>query len=75
MHKNDTSQTLPLAVIGCIEPGAVNSCKSNYGHWVEPQTVDFYTADLYLSLLSGHNDNFSKYNQNIVHITALNCIL
>ena len=42
----DTSQTLPLALIGCIEPGAVDSCKSNYSHWVEPQTVDFYTADL-----------------------------
>ena len=62
----DTSQTLTLALIGCIELGAVDSCKSNYSHWVEPQTVDFYTADLYLILLSDHNDNFSKYNQNIV---------
>ena len=37
----DTSQTLLLALIGCIEPGAMVSCKSNYSHWVEPQTVDF----------------------------------
>ena len=62
----DTSQTLPLALIGLIDPGAVDSCKSNKGHWVEPQTADFYTADMYLILLSDHNDNFSKYNQNIV---------
>ena len=51
---------LPAALIGCVHPGAVDSCKSNLGHWVEPQTVDFYTADLYLILLSDHNDNFSK---------------
>ena len=30
---------------------------------MEPQTVDFYTADLYLILLSGHDDNFRKYNK------------
>ena len=59
----DTSQTLSLALIGCILPGAADSCKSNYNHWMEPQTVDYYTADLYLVLLSDHNDNFSKYNQ------------
>ena len=51
----DTSQTLPLDLIGCIQPGAVDSCKSNYSHWVEPQTVAFYTADL-----SDHKDNFSE---------------
>ena len=62
----DTSQTLPLALIGSVERGVVDSCKSNYSHWVEPQTVDFYTADLYLILLSDHNDNFSKYNKKIV---------
>ena len=45
----DTSQTLPLALIGCIDSGAVDPCKSNDSHWVVPQTVDFYTADLYLS--------------------------
>ena len=28
--------------------------------------MDFYTADLDLILLSDHNHNFSKYNQNIV---------
>ena len=28
--------------------------------------MDFYTADLYLILLSDHNDNFSKYNKKIV---------
>ena len=59
----DTSQTLPLALIGCVDLGAVDSCKSNYSHWVEPQTVDFYTADLYLILLSYHDDNFSKYKK------------
>ena len=25
--------------------------------------MDFYTADLYLILLSDHNDNLNKYNQ------------
>ena len=60
----DTSETLPLALIGCVDPGAVDSCKWNYSHWVEPQIVDFYTADLIL--LSDHNDNFSKYNKKIV---------
>ena len=40
----DTSQTLSLALIGCVDPGAVDPCKSSLGHWVEPQTVDFYTA-------------------------------
>ena len=62
----DTSLTRPLTLVGCIEPGAVDSCKSNYSHWVEPQTVDFYMADLYLILLWDHDDNFSKYTQNIV---------
>ena len=61
MRMIDISQTLHVALIGCIELGAVDSCKSNYSHWVEPQTVDFYTADLYLILLSDHNDNFRKY--------------
>ena len=59
----DTSQTLPLALIGCVDPGEGDFCKSNSGHCVEPQTVDFYTADLCLILLSEHDDNFSKYNQ------------
>ena len=48
----DTSQTLPLALIGCVNLGVVESCKSNYSHWVEPQTVDFKTVDLYLIQLS-----------------------
>ena len=60
----DTSQTLLLAPIGCADPGVVDSCKSNYSQWVEPQTVDFYTADLCLILLLDHDDNFSKYNKN-----------
>ena len=30
---------------------------------MDPQIVDFYTADVYLILLSDHNDNFSKYNK------------
>ena len=55
----DTSQT--LALTGCTDSRAVDSCKSNKGHWVEPQTVDFYTADLYLIVLSDHNYGFSKY--------------
>ena len=38
-------------------------CKSNYGHWVVPQTVDFYTADLYLTLLSDRNDNANKHKK------------
>ena len=57
----DISQTPPLALIGCDDPGVVDSCKSNYSHWVEPQT-----ADLRPILLSYHNDNFSKYNKRIV---------
>ena len=72
MRLTDTSQTLSLALIGCTEPGVVDSCKSNWGHWVETQTVDFYTADLYLILLSDHNDNFSKYNQKIVSHYSFN---
>ena len=48
----DTPQTLPLALIGCVDLGAVDSCKSTSSHWVEPQTVDLYTADLYLILPS-----------------------
>ena len=58
MRVTDTSQTRPLALIGCVDPGEADSCKSKYSHWVEPQT-----ADLHLILLSNHNDNFSKYNQ------------
>ena len=62
----DNSQTLPLALIGCVDPEEVDSCKSDYSHWVDPQTVDLSSADLYLILLSDHNDNFSKYNKRIV---------
>ena len=50
-----TSQTLSFPLIGCVEAGEMDSCKSNYSHWVEPQTVDFYTADLCLIMLSDHN--------------------
>ena len=71
MRVINTSQTLSLALIGCVDLGAVYSCKSNYSHWVEPQTVDFYTADLYLVLLSDHNGNFSKYNPKYLQTTAL----
>ena len=54
--------------------GAVDSCRSNYSHWVEPQTVDLYTADLYRILLSEHNYNFSKYNiKKLLQTTALSC--
>ena len=64
MRMIDTSLTLPLALIGCVDPGAGESCTSNYSHWVEPQT-----ADLYLILLSDHNDNF---NQKIVTDNSFN---
>ena len=47
----NTSQTLPLALIGCIDSGVVDSCKSKYSHWVELQTMDFYTADLFYSIV------------------------
>ena len=57
MRMIDTSQTRPLVLIGCVGPGEVDSFKSNYDHWVELQT-----AELYLILLSDHNDNFSKYD-------------
>ena len=57
----DTSQTLTLALIGCVDPGEVDSYKPNYSHWVEPQTTD-----LYVILLSDHNANLSKYNKKIV---------
>ena len=50
-----------LALIGCVDPGEVDSCKWNYSHWAEPKT-----ADLHLILLSDHNDNFSKYDQEMV---------
>ena len=32
-----TSQTLPFALIGCVDLWEVDSCKSNYSHWVKPQ--------------------------------------
>ena len=31
-----------------------------WGHWVDPQTVDFYTVDLYLILQPDHDDNIRK---------------
>ena len=65
MRMIDTSQTLLLTLIGHVDPGAMDSCKSKYSHRVEPQTADFYTADLYL-ILSDHNYNLSKYDQKIV---------
>ena len=40
----DPSQTLPLALIGCVDLAVVDSCKSNERHWVEPKTVDFLTV-------------------------------
>ena len=42
-HFSDT----PLGSDWLCWSGSGGSCKSNYNHWVEPQTVDFYTADLY----------------------------
>ena len=59
----DISQTLPSALIGCVNSGAADSCKQKYSHWVEPQTVDIFTVDLYLILLSDHNDGFSKHKK------------
>ena len=45
----DTSQTLSLALIGCVDPGEMDSCKSNYSQ-AEPQTADLY---LYSIVRSG----------------------
>ena len=39
-------------LIGCVDPGVEDSCKSNYSHWVEPQTLDFYTADIIMTILA-----------------------
>ena len=39
---------------------------SHYLQFEHEQTVDFYTADLYLLLLSIHNDNYCKYNNTVV---------
>lgn len=39
---------------------------------MDPQTVDIFTADLYFSLLSVHNDNLSKYSKTIVTDYSLN---
>ena len=52
----DTSQTLSLALIGCIELGAMDSCKSNYSHLVEPQTVHFHITAFHngLGMLCGN---------------------
>ena len=44
----------------------MDSCKSLYDRWVDPETVNYVTAYLYLILLSDHNDNFSKYNTKII---------
>ena len=58
-----TSQTLPLALIGCTDSGAVDSCSSSNSHGVELQSEDFYRAELYLIALSDNNDNFSKHDK------------
>ena len=41
---------------------------------VVPQTVDSYTADLFLILLLDHNDNFSKCNKKIVTDYSFTCV-
>ena len=41
---------------------------------MEPQTVDFYTAELYLILLSDHEDSFSKYNQKRITDYSFNTV-
>ena len=52
MSNFDTSHTLPLAPIGCVDSGAVDSCISNYSHWVDPKTVDFFTVEFYSTVKS-----------------------
>ena len=47
----------------CICTGEGQWILANYSHWVEPQTVEYYIADVYLILLCDHNDSFSKYNK------------
>ena len=60
----DTSPTLLLALIGCFDLGAVDSCKWNYDHWMDPETLDCFTVNLFSChhiLLS--SANFGKYNK------------
>ena len=57
-----TSQTLPLALIGCSEQRTFANQFTATG-WNHRH---FYSADLYLILLSDHNDNFSIYNEKMV---------
>ena len=64
---------LPLGSDWLYVAGSGRFLPSNYSHWVEPQTVDFYTTDLYLILLSDHNDSFSKYNQKLVTDYSFKC--
>ena len=59
-HENNQLLTKSLAPIGCVDLVAVDSCKPNYSHWLATQTVDCFTVDLCVILLSDHNDSFSK---------------
>ena len=59
----------------CVGEGHCPVCAAHYSHWVEPQT-----ADLYLILLSDHNDNFRiKLNcekiKIILHTCMFKCLL
>ena len=56
----DTSQTLPLALIGCVDPGLVYSCKSNYSHrqWIFTQlTCILFYCQIIMTVLANITQN------------------
>lgn len=55
--------------------GAASSISMRVIYTSQPQAVDFYTADLYLILLSDNNDNSSKHNKRIVTDYSFNDIV
>ena len=66
MKMSGTSQTLTSALIGSTDPGAVDSCKSNSGHWVEPQTTALkQRGTQQLLTYSEIHRHFSKISCNI----------
>ena len=80
---SETSQTLPLALIGCVDLGAVDSCKSNYSYWVEPQTVEFYTCvffycQIIMNVLANRtkksSENKTKHNKTKKRSVALRSV-
>ena len=64
MHKNDWHfSDTPLCSDWLCWSGSGGLLQIKLQPLGGTQTVDFYTADLYIILMSNHNDNFSKYNQ------------